>query len=80
MTIQGVCSGEELTAFFKGFVQAHPTFDIIDVGSGKEKADHKIREHLDVFLRNPQVNKVFFGGMPSHHSFTPIVTRGHRVS
>lgn len=58
----GICSPEDLTAFFKGFVQAHPTFNIIDAGPGKEKADHKLREHLDIFLRNPQTSKIFFGG------------------
>jgi hypothetical protein len=60
--MKGVCTSEELSAFFKGFVQAHPLFDVIDVGVGKEKADHKLREHLDLFLRNPQTTKIFFGG------------------
>jgi len=60
--MKGVCTSEELSAFFKGFVQAHPLFDVIDVGAGKEKADHKLREHLDLFLRNPQTTKIFFGG------------------
>jgi hypothetical protein len=48
--------------FLKGFTQAHPLFNVIDVGAGKEHADHKIREHLDLYIRNPQVLKIFFGG------------------
>ncbi|PVF95523.1 hypothetical protein CPB86DRAFT_572930 [Serendipita vermifera] len=58
----GICSPDEFSLFLKGFTQAHPLFNVVDVGSGKEHADHKIREHLDLYIRNPQVLKIFFGG------------------
>jgi len=45
-----------------GFGGAHQLFSIVDVGTGKEAADHKLREYLDMFTRMPQTFKVFFGG------------------
>ena len=39
-------------------------FSFIDVGSGKERADHKIRETLRLFLPIAQCKHVFFG--PCH--------------
>lgn len=38
-----VCTSEQFEAFFLGFNQAAPLFSIIDVGTGKEAADTKIK-------------------------------------
>ncbi|KAH8102638.1 hypothetical protein BXZ70DRAFT_1070881 [Cristinia sonorae] len=59
---KGLCTAEDFEAFVTGFNQASPLFSIVDVGSGKERADEKIKECLRVFTRFPQVTKVFFGG------------------
>lgn len=59
---KGKCTSEELEDFFRGFVQADPLINVVDVGRGKEAADDKMREHLDLFLRNPQTKIIFFGG------------------
>ncbi|KAK0506115.1 hypothetical protein EDD18DRAFT_1122075 [Armillaria luteobubalina] len=57
-----VCTLEQFEAFFLGFNQAAPLFSIIDVGTGKEAADTKIKEHLRLFTRFPQTFLVYFGG------------------
>ncbi|KAK0233206.1 hypothetical protein IW262DRAFT_1329215 [Armillaria fumosa] len=57
-----VCTSEQFEAFFLGFNQAAPLFSIIDVGTGKEAADTKIKEHLRLFTRFPQTFLVYFGG------------------
>lgn len=51
----------EMTAFGRAFGLAQPLFSFIDVGQGKERADHKIRETMRVFLPNAQCKHVFFG-------------------
>lgn len=58
----GICTPEEFTSFLNGFGGAHQLFSIVDVGMGKEAADHKLREYLDMFTKMPQTFKVFFGG------------------
>ena len=51
----------ELQSFGRAFGLAQPLFNFIDVGDGKERADHKIRETLRLFLPIPQCKHVFFG-------------------
>ncbi|KDQ63727.1 hypothetical protein JAAARDRAFT_75984 [Jaapia argillacea MUCL 33604] len=58
----GICSEEEFEGFVLGFNQASPLFSIVDVGSGKEAADAKLKEFLRTFTRFPQTARVFFGG------------------
>ncbi|TCD71503.1 hypothetical protein EIP91_008884 [Steccherinum ochraceum] len=58
----GACTPEQFESFVTGFNQASPLFSFVDVGSGKERADEKIKECLRVFTRFPQITKVFFGG------------------
>ena len=53
-----------LAEFGRGFGAARPLFNFIDVGRGKERADHKIRESLRLYLPNAQCRHVFFG--PCH--------------
>jgi hypothetical protein len=48
-------------AFARAFSLAQPLFSVIDVGQGKERADHKIRETLRVFLPNAQCKHMYFG-------------------
>lgn len=36
-------SAANFVAFAGGFTQHQPLFDFVDVGSGKERADHKIK-------------------------------------
>lgn len=62
----------ELTAFGRSFGLAQPLFNFIDVGSGKERADHKIRETLRLFLPIPQCKHIFFG--PCHdNGYLPVL-------
>lgn len=62
----------ELQAFGRAFGLAHPLFNFIDVGSGKERADHKIRETLRLFLPMPQCKHIFFG--PCHdNGYLPVL-------
>lgn len=56
-----VMNPNEVFAFGRAFGSAQPLFSFIDVGQGKERADHKIRETLRVFLPNAQCKHVFFG-------------------
>ena len=62
----------ELSAFGRAFGLAHPLFNFIDVGSGKERADHKIRETLRLYLPMPQCKHIFFG--PCHdNGYLPVL-------
>jgi len=58
---QIISNPNELTSFGRAFGQAQPLFSFIDVGGGKERADHKVRETLRLFLPNAQCKHVFFG-------------------
>lgn len=59
-----VSNPNEVFAFGRAFGLAQPLFSFIDVGAGKERADHKIRETLRLYLPNAQCKHVFFG--PTH--------------
>jgi hypothetical protein len=54
----------EVYAFARAFGRTQPLFSFIDVGSGKEQADHKIRETLRWVVRLSQCKHIFFG--PCH--------------
>ncbi|GJC90573.1 hypothetical protein ColLi_13411 [Colletotrichum liriopes] len=61
-----------LADFGRGFGRAQPLFSFIDVGSGKESADHKIREMLRVMVRVAQCKHIFFG--PCHdNGYLPVL-------
>ncbi|KAF2826204.1 hypothetical protein CC86DRAFT_350727 [Ophiobolus disseminans] len=55
-------SPTELRAFAQRFSVNQPLFSIIDVGQGKERADHKIKEMLRTFSDNPTCRHIIFGG------------------
>ncbi|KAG8830455.1 hypothetical protein FRC18_008060 [Serendipita sp. 400] len=77
----GICRPEEFSAFMNGFGGAHPLFSVVDVGMGKEAADHKIREYLETFTKLPQTVKVFFGGSHDngyYGTLAALQTLGHR--
>ncbi|KAH7101344.1 hypothetical protein BKA62DRAFT_703487 [Auriculariales sp. MPI-PUGE-AT-0066] len=67
----GLCSGAQVDAFWDGF-QATGLFCVIDVGAGKEAADAKIRDALDLFARMPQVLRVFLGGAHDGGYHSPL--------
>ncbi|KAL8869529.1 MAG: hypothetical protein Q9174_004206 [Haloplaca sp. 1 TL-2023] len=50
-----------LRQFVSGFTQSQPLFDFVDVGQGKERADHKIREQLNLFATNVQCKHMLLG-------------------
>ncbi|KAH8712139.1 hypothetical protein GQ44DRAFT_689294 [Phaeosphaeriaceae sp. PMI808] len=52
----------ELRVFAQCFNVNQPLFSIIDVGQGKERADHKIKEMLRTFSDNPTCRHIIFGG------------------
>ncbi|CAN9132075.1 unnamed protein product [Alternaria alternata] len=55
-------SPQELRAFAQRFSVNQPLFSVIDVGHGKERADHKIKEMLRTFSDNPTCRHIIFGG------------------
>ncbi|KAI4621707.1 hypothetical protein J4E80_004077 [Alternaria sp. BMP 0032] len=55
-------SPQDLRAFAQRFSVNQPLFSIIDVGHGKERADHKIKEMLRTFSDNPTCRHIVFGG------------------
>ncbi|KAF2627044.1 hypothetical protein BU25DRAFT_411148 [Macroventuria anomochaeta] len=53
---------QELRTFAQRFSVNQPLFSIVDVGQGKERADHKIKEMLRTFSDNPTCRHIIFGG------------------
>jgi hypothetical protein len=45
--------------FMIQFSEAHPLFDFLDCGSGKERADTKIRHNFELFIDNPYCRAMF---------------------
>jgi hypothetical protein len=52
----------QLTTFSQAFNLANPLFNYVDVGHGKEHADHKLRELLRFHLANTQCKHIYFAG------------------
>ncbi|KAL5390410.1 hypothetical protein DPSP01_001969 [Paraphaeosphaeria sporulosa] len=52
----------DLRTFAQGFSLNQSLFSIVDVGHGKERADHKIKEMLRTFSDNPTCRHIIFGG------------------
>ncbi|KAH7392892.1 hypothetical protein BKA66DRAFT_457119 [Pyrenochaeta sp. MPI-SDFR-AT-0127] len=55
-------SPQELRVFAQRFSVNQPLFSVIDVGQGKERADHKLKEMLRTFSDNPTCRHIIFGG------------------
>lgn len=67
-----IANPNELVSFGRAFGLAQSLFSFIDVGGGKERADHKVRETLRLFLPNAQCKHVFFG--PCHdNGYLPVL-------
>ncbi|KAI0068924.1 hypothetical protein BV25DRAFT_1904237 [Artomyces pyxidatus] len=67
--------------FVVGFNQAGGRFLMVDVGSGKDEADAKLRVYLEDNVRSPQTLKVFFGGCHDNgylNSLRSAITDGFR--
>lgn len=71
-----VANPNEVLAFGRAFGAAQPMFSFIDAGAGKERADHKIRETLRLFLPLGQCKHVFFG--PCHDSGYVVVLERYK--
>ncbi|RDL35457.1 Uncharacterized protein BP5553_07388 [Venustampulla echinocandica] len=54
-------SGDDLREFTLGFTQGKASFDFVDVGHGKERADSKIKECLRWHLRNHNCKQILLG-------------------
>ncbi|MCJ1356111.1 MAG: hypothetical protein MMC33_006105 [Icmadophila ericetorum] len=52
----------EFIRFTHGFVRHQSLFDFEDIGSGRERADHKVKDKLRLFLNLRQCKHVIFGG------------------
>lgn len=67
-----ISSPADLHAFGRTFARTQPLFSFIDVGFGKEQADHKIRETLRFMIRIGQCKHVLFG--PCHdNGYLPVL-------
>ncbi|KAF2161711.1 hypothetical protein M409DRAFT_69525 [Zasmidium cellare ATCC 36951] len=67
-----ISNPNELHAFGRAFGLAQPLFSFVDVGNGKERADHKIRETLRLYLPIAQCKHVFFGPC-SDNGYLPVL-------
>ncbi|KAL8715730.1 MAG: hypothetical protein Q9220_000397 [cf. Caloplaca sp. 1 TL-2023] len=50
-----------LPHFAAGFTQSQPLFDVVDVGHGKERANHKTEEQLNLFVNIAQCKHIVLG-------------------
>lgn len=67
-----ILNPNELAAFGRQFGLTQPLFNFVDVGGGKERADHKIRETLRLYLPIAQCKHIFFG--PCHdNGYLPVL-------
>ncbi|KAF2101400.1 hypothetical protein NA57DRAFT_72843 [Rhizodiscina lignyota] len=66
-----VKSVTDMYAFARAFSLNQPLFNIVDVGSGKERADHKIKEMLRLFIANQQCKHVILGGISHDNGYLP---------
>ncbi|KAK7733392.1 hypothetical protein SLS57_000407 [Botryosphaeria dothidea] len=79
-------SPQELHIFARAFTLHQPLFNFIDVGSGKERADHKIKEMMRVFISNIQCKHIIFGGchdngyLPNLDTYKHDPTVSNRIS
>ncbi|KAI4186106.1 MAG: hypothetical protein L6R41_003678 [Letrouitia leprolyta] len=64
----------DLSLFANGFTGRQPLFDFVDVGLGKERADHKVKEVFNFFVTIPQCKHIVLG--VSHDSgYAPFLER-----
>ncbi|KAH7049201.1 hypothetical protein B0J12DRAFT_711004 [Macrophomina phaseolina] len=73
-------SPQELHIFARAFTLHQPLFNFIDVGSGKERADHKIKEMIRVFVSNVHCKHIIFGGCHDNGYLPNLDTYKHDPS
>ncbi|CAG8956939.1 hypothetical protein HYFRA_00011989 [Hymenoscyphus fraxineus] len=56
-----LANSDDLREFTLGFTQGKASFDFIDVGHGKERADSKIKENMRWHLRNHNCKQILLG-------------------
>ncbi|CAI4211659.1 unnamed protein product [Parascedosporium putredinis] len=67
-----IASVPDLYAFGRAFTRTQPLFTLVDIGFGKEQADHKIRENLRFMTRVSQCKHIVFG--PCHdNGYLPVL-------
>jgi len=64
---------QDFHQFTRAFGLNQPLFNIIDVGSGKERADYKLRETFRLFLPNIHCKHVVFGGISHDFGYLPML-------
>ncbi|EME89346.1 uncharacterized protein MYCFIDRAFT_98041, partial [Pseudocercospora fijiensis CIRAD86] len=74
-----IMNPNELAAFSRAFGLAQPLFSFVDVGSGKERADHKIRETFRLYMKISQCKHVFFAPC-SDNGYLPLLESYKRTS
>lgn len=55
----GLRSTPAVHTFMIQFSETHPLFDFLDCGSGRERADTKIKQNFELFVDNPYCRAVF---------------------
>ena len=55
----GLRSTPALHTFMIQFSETHPLFDFLDCGSGRERADSKIKQNFELFIDNPYCRAMF---------------------
>jgi hypothetical protein len=55
----GLRSTPALHTFMVQFSETHPLFDFLDCGSGRERADSKIKQNFELFIDNPYCRAMF---------------------
>jgi hypothetical protein len=76
----------DLTKFSQAFNLAKSLYNFVDVGPGKEHADHKLREHLRFYLSDVQCKHVYFAGchdtgyIPVLEEYSSISTQAARIT
>ncbi|KAI9689708.1 MAG: hypothetical protein M1820_010078 [Bogoriella megaspora] len=82
----GITSPMDLHAFTRAFSLNQPLFSIVDVGSGKERADHKLREIFRLFNTNVQCKHILFGAthdngyLPNLEPFKRDIDAAQRIT
>lgn len=54
----------DLVSFARGFCRVQPLFSIVDVGSGKEQTDAKVKRMFELMIANHQCKHMIWG--PTH--------------
>lgn len=70
-------TSHDFASFMRSFCVAQPLFSVVDVGHGKERADHKCRQLFDTMIRVPHCKHIIFG--PCHDTGYVTVLESYRL-